>query len=130
MNDDDDTRVFSLEPVGSLPLVHHEIIKWNTFDPINLISFSNEHTLSCYLNAIEPFHSSTSAMNNIMVVEDIKYLSQRNKNKKNKLSDGENHSITVSDPKIVKINDVSNGEKLFEALADEILDIILEHFQE
>lgn len=65
-----------------------------------------------------------------MEVEDIKYLNQRNKNKKNRQFDGENHSIAVSYPKIVKINDVSNVENLSGAPVDEIIDILPEHFQE
>lgn len=74
--------------------------------------------------------SSTSESSVIMIEVDIKYLSQKIKRRKNRCSDGENHIVTVSKPKIVKIKDVSKGENLSEAPKDEILDMLLSHFQE
>ncbi|MFA1657821.1 hypothetical protein ACDX31_27220, partial [Klebsiella quasipneumoniae] len=65
-----------------------------------------------------------------MTEADIKYLSHKIKKKKNRRSDGENHIVAVSEPKIVKIKDVSKGENLSEAPEDEIFDALPSHFQE
>ena len=73
-------------------------------------------------------HYHTHISGTHMSQEDIKFLSQQMKNKKKKWNDGENHSVAVSDPKIVKKKDVSNGENLFEVPKDETLDILLGHF--
>ena len=59
-----------------------------------------------------------------MTEDDIKYLSHKIKKKKNRRSDGENHIVAVSEPKIVKIKDVSKGENLSEAPKDEIFDAL------
>ena len=65
-----------------------------------------------------------------MIEADIKYLSHTIKRKKNKRSDAENHIVAVSEPKKVKIKDVSKGGNLFEAPEDEIFDALRSHFQE
>ena len=65
-----------------------------------------------------------------MIEADIKYLSQKIKRRKNRCSNGENHIVAVSEPKIVKIKDVSEGENLSEAPKDEILDTLPIYFQE
>lgn len=69
-------------------------------------------------------------MSGNMLVDDIMYLSDMNKNKKNKWFDGENHYVVVSKPKIVKIQDVSKGENLSKVSTNEILDILPKHFHE
>jgi hypothetical protein len=62
--------------------------------------------------------------------DDMKYLSHTIKKKKNKCSNGENHVVVVSEPKIVKIKDASKGEKISEAPEDGICDALPGHFQE
>ena len=63
-----------------------------------------------------------------MTEANIKYLNHPIQKKENIRFDGENHIVAVSEPKIVKIKDVSKGESLFEALADEIFDALPSHF--
>jgi hypothetical protein len=43
-------------------------------------------------------------------------------------SDGENHSMALSDQERVKIKSVSNGENLSEVPEDERFDTLPEHF--
>ena len=59
---------------------------------------------------------------------DIKYISHTTKRKINRRSNGENHIVVVSKPKIVKTKHVSKGENLFEAPKDEIFDALPIYF--
>ena len=65
-----------------------------------------------------------------MTEANIKYLSHTIKNKKNRRSDGENHIMAVSKSKKVKTKDISKGENLFGAPANEIFDALPSNFQE
>ena len=99
----DDYTMNALEPVTSLSLQHPELIDWNSSSPANeVLSFQNDNALACYLNAVKPVVSSTSESSVNMTEGDIKYLSRKIKQKKNKRSDGENHIVAVSEPKKVK----------------------------
>lgn len=130
VNDIDNKVVLSLEPTESMSLLHHELIDWNEPTSTSLLSFDNDYSIAYYLNACKPFLSSTSVKRETMTKEDIKFLSLKMKNKKNKRSDGENHLVAVSDPKREKEKDISDGENLLEVPKDGILDILLDHFQE
>ena len=59
----------------------------------------------------------------------IKYLSHKIK-RKNKWSDGENHIVAVFEAKKSKNKDISNGENLFEAPANEVLGSLPSYFQD
>ena len=47
-----------------------------------------------------------------MIEVEIKYLSHPIKKKRNRKYGGENHIVALSEPKIVKIKDISKGENL------------------
>ena len=96
------------------------------------MTFQNDYEIACYLNAIELVVSSTSESIMSMSEPDIKYLSLKikEKKKKNRCSDGENHYVVVSKPKKVKRKDISKGENLFEAPKDEALDHLPSYFQD
>ena len=72
--------------------------------------------------------SSTSEHSVNITETDIKYLNHKIKKKKNRRSDAENHIVAVSEPKKVKIKDVSKGENLSEAPEDEIFDALPSNF--
>ena len=63
-----------------------------------------------------------------MTEDDIKYLSHTIKKKKNRRFDGENHIVTISEPKKLKTKDISKGENLSKAPEDEIFDALPNHF--
>ena len=65
-----------------------------------------------------------------MTKDDIKYLSQKIKKKRNRIYDGENHIVVVSEPKKVNIKDVSKCKNLPKMPTDEIFDALPSHFQE
>lgn len=127
----DGNTMNSLEPINSLSLVHLEFIDCTPqYRPLNIPTFANDYTLACYLNAIEKMGFSTSEQSQNMTAADVKYLSRKNQKRKNKSSDGQNHTMAMSESKIVKIKDVPNGENLSEVPEGEILDILPDHFQE
>ena len=107
--------------------MHPELIDWNSTTTNEVLTFQNDYALACYLNVVEPVTSSTSEYNVNMTEANIKYLSHKIK-KKNRRSDGENHIVAVSEPKKVKIKDVSKGENLSEAPEDEIFDALPSYF--
>lgn len=114
----------------SLSLLYAELIEWNQEEPINLVTFPNDYVIAYYLNFFKLFNSSISKSSMTMTVEDIKFLSLKKKHKNNKRFDGENHLVAVSDPKIVKIKDMSEGENLSKEPEDGKIDILHDHFQE
>lgn len=127
----DDNTVNSLELVEYLSLVHPELIDYTLQDqPLNIPIFANDYTLASYLNEVKQMNSSTNEQSENMIEENVKYLSLKNQKKKNKCSDGDNHTMVVSELKIVKIKDVPNDENLSATLKGEILDIFPDRFQE
>ena len=119
-----------IEPVMTLSLTYPKLIDWNSNASSEVLTFQNDCALSCYLNAIKPVTSSTSKQSINMIEANIKYLSHIIKKKKNRRSDGENHIVAESEPKKVKIKNVSKGENLSEAPADEIFDALPSRFLE
>lgn len=82
----DDNAVNSLELIESLSLVHPKLIDHTLKDqPIDIPTFANDYTLSCYLNAVEHMNSSTSEQSVNLTEPNVEYLSLKNQ-KKRKIS--------------------------------------------
>ena len=111
-------------------MIHLDLIDWlsQNLRP-KITSFQNDYEITCYLNAIEPVTSSTSEPMVNMMESNIKYLSHKIK-RKNKQSNEKYHTVEVFDPQKSKNKDLSNGENLPEALADEVLDSLPSYFQD
>ena len=104
-NDDRSISVNTIsQSLPTLTIKYPELIDQTSTNPSHgVYTFPNDYALSCYLNVVEPMRTSISEPSISMTESDIKYLSQKNKSKKKKSSEGENHFVAVSEPTKVKI---------------------------
>ena len=84
----DDYSMNALELITSLPLCHPKLIDWNSpSSTSDVLTFQNDYVLASYLNVVKPIMSSTSENSVNMMEGDIKYLSHKIKQRKNRCSD-------------------------------------------
>lgn len=111
-------------------ITHPELIDWDQTEPSDIPLFSNDEAIFNFLYSTNPkTDSPIEHHNKASNQESVKFSSCKMNNTRNR-SDGENHSMAVSDLEKVKRKSVSNSENLSEVLKDGRFDTLLEHFQE
>lgn len=121
---------FETDPNDPMPLVHPELINWDSPDHPELDVFHNDDTIIDYLGIRDHLPPGDHKSGFLIELNDMAYFGESanpfsHKNIKiiNR-SNGENHSVAVLDPKIVKRNDASDGENLSEAPDDGRIDTL------
>jgi hypothetical protein len=113
-----------------LPLVYLEIIDWDQTLTHKILTFANDDAIVNFLCANDPTTGSHHELNSeVFTHGGVKFYNYK-MNKIKEISNGENHSMTVSDQEKLKIKIVSNGENLLEELEDRKFDTLPKHFQE
>lgn len=119
-----------VDPNNPLPLVYPDLIEWTQISTPNILTFANDEAIVNFLCANNPNTASRHELNSEVSIQGGVKFSNCKMRKIKERSDGENHSMAISDQEKVKTKSIWNGENLSEAPEDGRFDTLPEHFQE